>query len=137
MVDGFQFFVEVPHGCALAVVFVGAQLDLFLIVPQFGIAADVCLLDETERPDDGQGHLLHLQPGRHGAEASLKEQVHQCCVEQVVLMVPEGDFVAPQRLRQVEKLLAPMPRTEKADGLLSGGEGGGPRRCLGVRKAGG
>ena len=44
---------------AVGSMFVGAMLELFLIVAAFGILADVVLTAEAEGADDGERHLAH------------------------------------------------------------------------------
>ena len=93
---------------------VWAQLQLFLVVSQFGISFDVLFLYHAQWPDDAQRHLSHAQQGRHGTEASLVEQVHQSRAQQVVLMVAECYLIASQLLCQVEELLTTVPLTKEA-----------------------
>ena len=58
----------------------------------------------------------------------LEREVHQGCMNDVVLMVAEGDFGAAVLLGNVEELLAALPGAKEA-GRLGLGR---PRRCLGV-----
>ena len=73
---------------------VGAVLHLFLISSHLGEGLEVFLFFYSLWPDDGEWHLPHFEKGRHGTELSLVEQTHQRGLEDVVLMVAEGDFVA-------------------------------------------
>ena len=61
---------------------------------------------------------MHLEQGGHRVETSLIEEVHQTGVEQVVLMMTQGNLVTAQLLRQIEELLATMPGAEEAGRLL-------------------
>ena len=103
---------------AVGGLFVGALLQLFFIALLFGIGPDVGLLTETERPDDGEWHLAHAELDGHGGEMALEGEVHQGGVDDVVLMMTEGNLRTAKFLGQVEELLAALPGAEKAGGLI-------------------
>ena len=105
---------ESGNGRAVGVVLVGTQLDQLLVLCQFGISGDVGFVDETERADDGQWHLAHLEQGGHRAEASLVDEVHQRGVDDVVAMVSQRNLVATKLLCEVEQLLAAVPGAEES-----------------------
>ena len=89
-------------------------LVLLLVVLGFGYGNDVVFLNQNERTDDSEGHLAHLQLRRHRREAAFVEQVHQCSVDYVVLMVAQGNLVVAVSLCISKELLAPIPGTEEA-----------------------
>ena len=91
---------------------------MWFIVLLMGIGLYVALSAEAERTDNGQRHLLHLQFGRHGRELPLKGEVHQRCMDKVVLMMAQGDLGATKLLGKIEELLAALPGAEEARGLL-------------------
>lgn len=111
---------EGAHVIAMTVFLVRTEFDLLLVATQLGIASDVGFLDKAQRTDDAEGHLAHLEEGRHRVEASLIEEVHQTGVKQVVLMVAQGNLVAAQFLSQIKHLLAAVPGAKKAGRLLVG-----------------
>ena len=110
--------VELFDVRAMRVGLVGTELLLFLIPLYLGPRLDVALRDEAKRADDGERHLAHLQSGGHCGEVSLIGEVHQCRMDEVVLMMPEGDLVTAEFLCEVEELFAPIPRTEETGLLL-------------------
>ena len=114
---------------AIGVVRVGAELDLFLVVMLLGILAYVVFLTEAQRADDGEGHLSHLELGRHRREVALKGEIHQGGMDDVVLMMAKGYLRAVELLRQIEKLLAALPRAEKAGGLFATSNSTRSRNC--------
>ena len=113
-----QGVVELFDVRAMRVGLIGAELLLFLIPLHLGPRLDVALRDEAQRADDGERHLAHLQTGGHRGEVSLISEVHQCRMDEVVLMMPEGDLVTAEFLCEVEELFASIPRTEEAGLLL-------------------
>ena len=72
----------------------------------------------VEWANDGKGHLLHAQQNGHRTEPPLKCEIHQGCMQDVVLMMAKGNLGAAEFLRKVEDLLATIPRAEKTRGLL-------------------
>jgi hypothetical protein len=113
-----NLFEELSHIITMGRRLVGTEFYLLLIAPQLRIATDIILLNHTERTDDAQGHLSHLEQSRHRIETSLIELVHQAGMQQVILMMSQGNLVAPQLLRQIKKLLTAVPRTEETWRLL-------------------
>ena len=105
-------------GSTVGIALVGALFQLFFITLLLGIGADVGLLTETERADDGERHLAHAEFGRHGGKMTLEGEVHQGGVDDVVLMMTEGNLRTAKLLGQVEELLAALPGAEEAGGLL-------------------
>ena len=102
---------------AVGVGFVWTELDEFLILLLFGILTDVIFVTEAEWADYGEGHLLHAEFGGHGGEMALEGEVHQGGVDDVVLVVAEGNLGAAKLLSEVEELLAALPGAEEAGGL--------------------
>ena len=105
---------QAGDGGAVGVALMGAQFGHGPVAGHLSIATDVCLVNEAQRTDDAQRHLAHFEACGHCAEASLKCQVHQGRVDEVVAMVPKGYLVAAQLLRKIEQLLAAVPRAEEA-----------------------
>jgi hypothetical protein len=56
----------------------------------FGILADVVLTAKAQWSDDGERHFMHTQLDRHGGEMTLEGEVHQGCMDNVVLMMAKG-----------------------------------------------
>ena len=81
---------------------VGAELGLFLIALELRIGLDIGFLHHTEGPDNLEWHLAHLQACWHRVETPLEDEIHQRCMDQIVLMVAEGYLVAAKFLRKVE-----------------------------------
>ena len=81
------------------------------VAPTGGISLDVAFLDHAQRTDNGQWHLVQLQPHGHRLEAALVEEVHQCGVDKVVLMMTEGQLVETEFLGEVEEFFPAIPRT--------------------------
>ena len=106
--------VEAFDYWAMRVSFVGAAFRLFLITSHLGVGFDVGFLYHTEWPDNRKRHLAHLQTCRHRVEAPLEGKIHQCRMDQVILMVAEGYFVAAEFLREVEHFFSSHPGAEKA-----------------------
>ena len=102
----------------MGVVFIRTLHQLFFIVMNVGISLNVSLMAEAERADDGQRHFLHAELGGHGGEVSLKSEVHQGGMDDVVLVVSKGNLGAAKLLGKVEELFPALPRTEKAGGLF-------------------
>ena len=121
----FDGVVDAFDCCAVRVSLVGAAFRLFLIASHLSVGFDVGFLYHTERTDDGEWHLTHLQARRHGVETSLEGEIHQCRMDEVVLMVAEGYLVAAEFLCEVEELLAAVPGAEEAGLLLTAEAGGG------------
>jgi len=111
----------------IGVVLIGTLLELLLITLFFGVCTDIILAAETKRADDGEGHFPHAEQSGHGAEVALEREVHQGRMDDVVLMVAQGNLVTPQLLGEVEELLAALPGAEEAGGLWLKVEGGGWR----------
>ena len=110
--------VDVAHARAMGIGVVGTAFFLWLVVMRFGVGEDVGFVAEAEWTDDADGHFLHAQQYGHRAESTLKREVHQGGVKDVVLMVAEGNLRAAQFLCEIEDLLAPVPRAEEAGRLL-------------------
>ena len=102
---------EVSGSGALGFVFMWALFQLFFVVMSVGIGLNVSLMAEAERADDGQRHFLHAELGGHGGEVSLESEVHQSGMDDVILMVAEGNLGAAQLLCEVKELLAALPGT--------------------------
>ena len=102
---------------AVGFALVRTECDLLLIVVLLGILAYVVFLTETQGTNDGEGHLLHLQLGRHGGEVALKGEIHQGSMDDVVLMMAKGYLRTIQLLSKIEELLAALPRAEKTGRL--------------------
>jgi len=90
----FDGVVKTFYLCTVRVCLIGTAFRLFLIASHLCVCLDVGFLHHTERSDDCEGHLAHLQARRHGVEAALEGEIHQGCMDQVILMVAEGDLVA-------------------------------------------
>ena len=103
---------------AVGGLFEGTLLQLFFIALLFGIGADVGLLTKAERTDDGEWHFAHAELDRHRGKMALEGEIHQGCVDDVVLMMTEGNLRTAKLLSQVEELLATLPGAEKTGGLL-------------------
>ena len=114
----FQLVVDVAHARAVGIGVVGTAFFLWLIMMCFGVRKDVGFVAEAEWTDDADGHLLHAQQYGHRAKATLKREVHQGGVKDVVLMVAESNLRAAQFLCEVEDLLASVPRAKEAGWLL-------------------
>ena len=56
-------------------------------------------------------------PGGHSVKTPLEGKVHECRVQQVVLVMTQGNLVAAKLLSQVEQLLAAIPGAKKAGRL--------------------
>ena len=110
---------------AVRVCLVGTDFLLLLIALLFGVSLDVSLWDEAERTYDRKRHLAHLQQGGHRAESALEAEVEQDRMDDIVLMVAEGNLVTAEFLCEIEHLLAAVPGTEKAGLLLFAQAGGG------------
>lgn len=91
----------------------GTENGLFLIALFRCMRNEQFFIDEAKGPNDTKRHFLHQQHGRHGSERTLVDQVHQHGLNQVVAMMAEGDLIASQFLRNVEKGFAAVPGTEK------------------------
>lgn len=78
-----------------------------------GVPGEVTLLDQTERTDELQRHLVHLKLGIDGRELSLEDQVHEQSLDYIVLVMAESDLVAAELLCGVEQRLAAVPRAEE------------------------
>ena len=83
----------------------------------FGKGADIGLLTQAKRPDDGKWHLAHAQFDGHGGKMALESEIHQGSMDDVVLMMAKGYLGASQLLGEVKKLFAALPGTKKAGGL--------------------
>lgn len=116
-VELFHVSKEFGYSSAVGIVFIRALLQLFFIVVSLCVCLYVILATEAEWADDGEWHFLHAELGRHGRELALEGKVHQSGMDDVVLMVAEGDFCKTQFLGELEELLASLPRTEEARGL--------------------
>ena len=68
--------VKLLDGSAVGLLFMGAELDKFLVALLTGVLPDVVLLAETQWANDGQWHLAHAELGGHGGEMSLEGKVH-------------------------------------------------------------
>ena len=104
-----NLFKQGAHIVTMTIGFVGTELYLLLVASQLGIALDISLFHHTERTNDAEGHLPHTQQGGHRIKASLIELIHQTGVEQVVLMMPQGNLITSQRLCQIKYLLTAIP----------------------------
>ena len=71
--------------------------------------AYVLFLYEAQGTNDGERHLPHLEFGGHCGEMSLEGEVHECRMEDVVVVMSQGYLVAVERLCEIEHLLATMP----------------------------
>ena len=109
---------------------VGAELGLLLVALHFCVGLDVGFLHRAERADDRQWHLPHLQARRHRIETALEGEIHQSCMDEVILMVPEGYLIAAELLSEVEHFFAALPGAEEAWLLLPAQAGGGFWRLL-------
>ena len=58
-------------------VLVRAGLLLADITAKRGVTTKVFLLNQAERTNELQRHLIHLQPGIDGRELAVEDQVHQ------------------------------------------------------------
>ena len=124
-VEFFELIIEVGDAFALCVVLEWTLLAQGFVLAFICECLNVCPGTQTERTDDGKGHLLHLQQGRHGVEASLEGEVHQGGMENVVLMMAEGNLRTADFLCKVENQFAAVPGAEKARRfLLTGGSFG-------------
>lgn len=110
----FELLEEVGDVGALGCSFVGALFHEGLVLGDYCPLLEQGFFDHAEGSDDGEGHLLHLQVAGHGGETSGIGKVHEGGVEDVVLMMAEGDFVAAQFLCYFEERFAAVPRTEEA-----------------------
>ena len=81
------------------------------------IRLNIGLLAETKRSYDGQRHFSHCELGWHRREMALKREIHQSCMNNVVLMMSEGNFRTAQFLSKIEDLFASLPRAEEAGRL--------------------
>jgi hypothetical protein len=97
---------------------VGTEHLLFLVVLYLSPCLDVVFLYQTEWSYDREWHLPHTEADGHCGKVCLIGQVHQSRVDDIILMVPEGNLVATQFLSEVEELLATVPRTEETRLLL-------------------
>ena len=114
----FQLLEEGLGGGTIGGLLVRTQLELFLVMLLLGILLDVSLLTQAQRTDNGQRHLLHPELGRHRRELPLEGKVHQGSMDDVILVVAEGYLRTAQLLCHIEELLATLPGTEEASGLL-------------------
>lgn len=105
----FDTFENLFHVRTVGVGLIRAQFGLFGIVAQGCPLFEVGFMHHAERADDGHGKLPHLQPCGHGGELPLESQVEQGGVQDVILMVSEGNLVAMQFLGHGEKHLAAVP----------------------------
>lgn len=78
-----------------------ASLYLWLVSAELRIAADIGLMHQAKRTNDGERHLAQLQTHRHSGEMPLVESVHQGRVHNIVHMMPECYLIAPQLLREI------------------------------------
>ena len=122
-IHGGNLVKQFPDVCTVGVVFVRTVLFLFLIAFVFCHLHEVALFYHAKRTDDGQRHLAHPELGGHTAEMALVKQSHQCGMQNVILMMPQGYLVETEFLRQIEQHLPAIPRAEKARGfaLVGGG----------------
>ena len=100
---------EVSSSRALGFVFIRALFQLFFVVMSLGIGLNVSLMAEAEWAYDGQWHFLHTELGGHGGEVSLENEVHQSGMDDVILMVAEGNLGTSQFLSEVKELFAALP----------------------------
>ena len=105
----FHLVVEMFDVCAMRVRLVGTEFLLFLIASHFCVDLDILFLYHAERSDDGQWHLTHLEARWHRVEAPLKGEVHQGCMDEIVLMMAECYLVAAEFLSEVEEFFASHP----------------------------
>ena len=71
-------------------------------------------MDQAHGTNDGHIELAHHQFGWHGTEGSLKSDVHQESLQDVIHVMPQSNLVAPPLLRHGKEGLATVPRTEEA-----------------------
>ena len=96
----------------------GLVMAPLLVVLYLSPCLDVVFLYQTEWSYDRERHLPHTETDGHCGKVGLIGEVHQSRVDDIILMVSEGNLVATQFLREVEELLATVPRTEKTRLLL-------------------
>ena len=122
-----QLAEDAGNGRAPRVVLVGAGFQLCGPPALGGQGGDVRLVHQAERANDGDGELAHPEQRRHGGEGALVGEVHQERLQDVVHVVPQGDFVAAALLGKGEERFAAVPRAEEAGrlaGVARGVEGG-------------
>ena len=87
------------------------KFQLVVVAPR----DDVPFADEVHRADEFHPlEIFALHFGEHGLHLSAVEHPHENGLDDVVKVVAEGNFVAPERLRLGVKVAPPHPRAEIA-----------------------
>lgn len=103
------------------------RLEGFLL----GKGSKVVLVAEAEGANECERHLVHLERYGHRRERACEGEVHQCCFEDVVLVVAERNFVEAFALCVFKHSFAACPRAEEAGRafcIAVGFKGGGNDR---------
>ena len=127
-VKGFQLADNLLYVVAIALLLERAEFVLLVITGEDGITRKIFLADETEGTNHLHGEFLHLQFGCDSAEISLKNEIEEQGLDDVVFVMPEGNFVAAELLRHLKKCFATIPGAEKTMGFA---------RVFGIIKTGG
>lgn len=99
----FNLVEDISHVRTVGIALVRTKFLLFLIFLHRGPSRQIAFLHHTERTDDGHRKLTHAQPGRHGGELSLKTEVQQGGMQNVILVMSQSNLVASQFLGRLEK----------------------------------
>ena len=92
----------------------GARLLLWDILTQFGVTTELALLNQAERTNKLQGHLVHLKFGIDSGELAIEDKIHEQGLDDIILVMAEGNLVAAKFLCSVEERLAAVPGAEEA-----------------------
>ena len=113
-VQSFHLFRELFHFQSIPLSFVWAGFDQRLIVLQRRPFFQQAFRDGSHGADERHVKFPHLQENGHGVETSGKGQVEECCLDEVVLVVPEGNFSEPHFLCFVKEHFPSVPCAEEA-----------------------
>ena len=113
-VQSFHLFRELFHFQSIPLSFVWAGFDQRLIVLLRRPFFQQAFRDGSHGADERHVKFPHLQENGHGVETSCEGLVEECCLDEVVLVVSEGNFSEPHFLCFVKEHFPSVPSAEEA-----------------------
>ena len=101
-IELFELGDEVLHLCAAALLLEWACLRLALVATEQSVTRDIAFVNQTQRTDHLNRHLLHLQEWRDSAKTALENEIHQQRLDDIILMMPQCYLIASKLLCRIE-----------------------------------